>query len=323
MHPYDLFIVAPNSAIDSYYDLADLKIGQVNKARRSFHTAGGKGFNAARALQRLGGRAFCTGIVAGKAGDFIINELDHEKIAHDLVWGEGESRRCNTIYFPGPNDTTVILESGTRTSEFETIEAFNRCILSHTDEAPYIALVGSLPEGFPPDFYAEAIRQLKAKNSRVCVDSSGEPLRSAMESGPWMVKVNREEFQAVFFSSETNVHWLKIQEIYYRLHERGVEILVITDGNQGAYLLAPDGDAIHVLTPVQKIVSSAGSGDTFLAALLLALGRGSSLEEAACYASAAAAANLLELGCGFFQPDKVNELLSVTRLEHISPGVEL
>ncbi len=316
MHPYDLFIVAPNSAINSYYDLSSFQIGQVNKATCAFHTAGGKGFNAARALQNLGGRAICTGIVAGKSGEFINKELDREGIAHDLIWGEGESRRCNTFRIPGTADTTVILEIGAQT-RFETITAFLDRILSHASDAPFTALVGSLPPGFPIEFYASVIKQLKSIQVRVCLDSSGDPLRKAMEAGPWMIKVNREEFQAVFFPDSKQVTWTAIQQRYRQLYELGVEILVITDGRNGAYLLSPEIDGIHVQTPVQTIISSAGSGDTFLAAFLLAIGHDKGCEDAAKYASAAAAANLFELGCGVFQPEKVNEMLAITRLDHI------
>ena len=97
-----------------------------------------------------------------------------------------------------------------------------------------------------------------------------------------------------------------MQHIYGEMSAKRIQILVITDGKNGAYIFLPDGDVIHVITPVEKIVSSAGSGDTFLAALLLALGRGEGLEKAVGFASAAAAANLLELGCGFFDPEKVH-----------------
>ncbi len=128
MYPYDLFIAAPNSAIDSYYELASLEIGKVNKALRAFHTAGGKGFNAARALQNLGGLALCAGIVAGNAGQFILAELDREGIAHDLVCGAGESRRCNTVHVARQEDTTVVLENGDQ-ADPQTIRAFAQRIL--------------------------------------------------------------------------------------------------------------------------------------------------------------------------------------------------
>ncbi|MEA4906020.1 MAG: hexose kinase [Anaerolineaceae bacterium] len=315
MPSYDLLVAAPNSAIDSYYDLASFQLGQVNKARHAFHTAGGKGFNAARAMKNLGGRAMCTGVVAGSAGTFITQELDREGIAHDLVWSDGETRRCNTIHFPGQADTTIILENGSHVNE-ETVTVFSQRILHHCTTAPFTALVGSLPVGFPPAFYAHTIRQLKALGARVCLDSSGLPLQLAAEAGPWMIKVNREEFTTVFQDGAAPDNFLSDRHIFQRLHEAGLEYLVITSGKDGAYLYTRDA-AIHVQTPVQQMVSSAGSGDTFLSGLLLELGRGHSLKAAAGLASAAAAANLLELGCGIFQRPMVDDLLEKTHIQFL------
>lgn len=316
MFSYDLLLAAPNSAIDSYYELDKFQLEKVNKAVYSFHTAGGKGFNAARALNRLGGKALSIGIVAGKTGEFIEEDLKNEGILHDLVWGEGESRRCVTIRFPDSLDTTVILENGSLVGN-NVIENFRTNIISHAHEAPFTALVGSLPEGFPVDFYKEIIFELKRKDVRVCIDCSGKTLQKAVEASPWMIKINLEEFQSAFFENSDKVLWQDVQNTYLDLYARGVEILIITDGQKGAYVLSPNQDLIHVSTEVKNVVSSAGSGDTFLAAFLLEFERENSIKKAAIYASAASAANLLELGCGFFQLDVVDKLLATTRIDDI------
>lgn len=314
MYHYDLFLAAPNSAIDSYYDLPSFRIGEVNKAIRAFHTAGGKGFNAARALKNLGGRPFCTGIVAGSSGQFIAAELDREGIAHDLVWCEGETRRCNTIYFPGQADTTVILENGFNIGE-EIASIFTQRILDNFHTAPFTALAGSLPMGFPPGFYGDTIARLKAHNTRVCIDSSGEPLRLAAQSGPWMIKVNRKEFDSVFLNGEATNDWANaVQKVYQELCKLGLEILVITAGEDGAYVFS-GASMNYVHTPIQRVESSAGSGDTFLSALLFGLVRGEPLDQAAALASAAAAANVLQLGCGFFERETVDALLKSTQIK--------
>jgi 6-phosphofructokinase 2 len=70
-----------------------------------------------------------------------------------------------------------------------------------------------------------------------------------------------------------------------------------------------------VTTRVDAWQSTAGAGDTFLAALLLALVRGQSLRDAACYASAAAVANLQQVGCGFFDVADVDRFLTLTEIE--------
>jgi 1-phosphofructokinase family hexose kinase len=311
---YDLVIAAPNSAVDSYYVLERLEVGAVNKAKRAFHTAGGKGINSARALRRLGGRPLCLGIVAGNAGRFIVDQMESEGIAHDLIWGQGESRHCNTVQIAEIQDTTGILEPGPRVSQ-ETVGALAQRILAHHADAPFVVLAGSLLPGFPSSFYGDVTRQLKELGARVCIDCSGPALRDAAECGPAMVKVNRSEFQSVFLGEHSPFSWSEAGRVYGELCARGVEILVITDGRNGSYVFSPDRELIHVHTPVETIVSSAGSGDAYLSAILLALGRGQALERAAAFASAAAAANLSELGCGFFDPARVDELLPITTVE--------
>jgi 6-phosphofructokinase 2 len=77
-------------------------------------------------------------------------------------------------------------------------------------------------------------------------------------------------------------------------------------------VLAADHKPFQVKTLVDSWESTAGAGDTFMAGLLLALSRGETLEDAAMYASAAAAANLQQVGCGFFDTSDVARFLKVT-----------
>src|SRR5262245_24896463 len=90
--PCDVVIVAPNAAVDVYSHLDSLAVGEVNRLSTSCPTAGGKGNNFARALSRIGGRPLVTGVVAGQRGRFIREQLAQEKIAHDFIEIEGESR---------------------------------------------------------------------------------------------------------------------------------------------------------------------------------------------------------------------------------------
>ena len=46
---YDIVIGSPSLAVDSYYVVSHLKLGDVNRAEQTLHTAGGKGINMARA----------------------------------------------------------------------------------------------------------------------------------------------------------------------------------------------------------------------------------------------------------------------------------
>jgi tagatose 6-phosphate kinase len=320
MAAYDVVMAAPNSAVDSYYIVDRLALGEVHKARTAFHTAGGKGLNAARALRNLGGRPLCVGIVAGHAGRFIAGELDREDMAYDLVWAEGETRRCSTVYVPGSPDTTVMLENGQHFAS-ETCTALADRILAHALDAPYVALVGSLPSGFAEDFYSGLIHRLRAAGARVCIDCAGQSLRLAAAAGPSVIKVNRSEFAGAFLPDDGVFLPVTAGRVYAGLHARGLELLVVTDGPAGSYVFSGEpgqGAILHACTPAQNIasvVSTAGSGDAYLAGLLLLLGRGEPLAEAVRFASAASAANLLEIGCGVLDLRQVETLLPATVLE--------
>ena len=311
--PYDVLIVSPNSAVDSYYIFSDLRLGAVNRALRVIHTAGGKGNNMARALASLGGRAMSLGVVGGYAGQFIAGELDREGIAHDLVWVDVETRHCNTLLVEGCQETTVVLEPGLPAADGVPGELAAR-VLRHAQEAPFLALMGSLPASFPADYYAKLIHQLEDIPVQVCVDCSGEALRLAAEAGPALVKVNRAELCEAFGLEPATADWPDFQAVAARLP---VELLIVTDGPRGAYVFPKGGPALHALTPVQTWVSTAGAGDTFLAGLLLAQGSGKNLSEAIRFASAAASANLQQVVCGFLLPKDVERFLGATSVTQL------
>jgi 1-phosphofructokinase family hexose kinase len=312
-HEFDIVIASPNTAVDSYYPLPQLEIGTVNRSEQVLHTAGGKGNNMARAAARLGGRVLSLGIVGGTSGQLIVGDLEKEGIAFDMVWTSHETRRCVTVPALNLRQTTVVLESGGPTGE-EARHHFADKIRAHAGCAPFLTLNGSLPPDFPDDFYATVIRDLAESGIRVCLDTAGEPLRLGAEAGPAIIKINREEFASAFTSSRD---WPSAAGVFDRLHEQGLELLIITDGPRGAYVFAPEIAPFRVLTPVETWISTAGAGDTFMAALLLALERDETVEQAARFASAAAVASLQQVVCGALRLDDVHHYLELTTLEPI------
>jgi len=315
-HDFDIVIASPNSAVDSYYPLQQLEVGTVNRSEHVLHMAGGKGNNMARAAARLGARVLSLGIIGGTSGQLIVRDLEKEGIVYDMVWTPQETRRCVTVPALSLRQTTVILESG-EPAGAEALHQFADKIRAHAGCAPFLTLNGSLPPDFPSDFYANVIRDLANHNVRVCLDTAGEPLRLGAEAGPSIIKINRQEFESVF----VRLHdWRSAAPVFNSYHQRGLELLIITDGPRGAYGFAPGIAPFRVLTPAETWSSTAGAGDTFMAALLLALGRGDAVEQAARFASAAAVASIQQVVCGALTMDAVHTYLERTTLESIPDG---
>jgi tagatose 6-phosphate kinase len=308
--PYDVLVVGPNAAVDTYYTLDAVGLGQVNRINSVRDTAGGKANNLARALMRLGGHPLVIGIAAGRRGAFILDQLTREGLAHDYVIVEGNSRLNTTLLATASRETTVLLEPGQPVT-LEALEAMAAKVGRWAPGVGCVVLTGSLPPGGPPDLYARLTRLATAAQALVAVDASGEVLRQAAQAGPGLVKVNLEEFESAFPGQAND--WARLQHQYQALADCGLQTLCLTAGAHGAVLLN-NQDQFWVHTHVPEWVSAVGAGDTFLAGLLFALRRGDSLREAACLASAAAAANLQVLGCGFIEADTVSHYLTRTRI---------
>src|SRR5262249_42832417 len=84
--------VTLNAALDRTLTVPNLQRGQRHRASQGLMLAGGKGINIARALKLLGVPVVATGLVGGRTGLRIVEELTGEAILNDFVRIGDESR---------------------------------------------------------------------------------------------------------------------------------------------------------------------------------------------------------------------------------------
>jgi len=306
---HDLLAVGANPAIDRYYCLDDLRLGEINRVRSVRAAPGGKANNLARAYRRFGGSPLTTGIAAGETGRSILDGLTSEGIDHAYILADGESRQTVTIV--GNGTTTVLLEPGPLVSE-TTIACLEAKVAALASIVPATVVSGSLPPGAPADTVARLVAAVRrSPDGLVAVDTSGEALRLAALSGPHVIKVNCDEYGCAFGWPATNL--TAVQAHFDSLAARGLETLCLTDGPRGALFLSAD-EAFAVRTEADDPIATAGAGDAFFAGLLFALRRGYRLRDAARFASAAAAAALRRIGAGFIELSDVEIAMRHTRL---------
>ena len=93
---------------------------------------------------------------------------------------------------------------------------------------------------------------------------------------------------------ETDMHLLEIGRV---LQERWqTELLAITLGAHGMYLLAKDSEPVIIPTRAREVFDVSGAGDTVIATAVLALAGGATYEEAASLANIAAGIVVAKLG---------------------------
>jgi 6-phosphofructokinase 2 len=266
---------------------------------------GGGGINVARAIRKLGGEAVAVYASGGAIGALLESLLTDEGLSHQSVRTEGLTRENFTVLETDREREFRFLVPGPSLQADE----WQGCLDAVEKLSPppeYLVASGSLPPGVPDDFYGRVARLARKRGSRFVLDTSGEPLRAALEETVYLVKPNRRELQQLtgreLGNSEEQV------EACRELIGRGnVEVVALTLGAEGA-LLAAAGGFHRAQPPKVQVRSSVGAGDSFLGALVLGLVRRMPLEEAFCFGVAAGTAALLTPGTELCRREDAEEL---------------
>ena len=111
-HRERLIFVAANPSIDRLYELDRVTVGAIHRPISMVAVAGGKGLNAARAASTLGGSVTAVGIVAGRAGDWIVERLVELGIDARMTRSTGETRTCVSVLDRSTGELTEIYGVG-------------------------------------------------------------------------------------------------------------------------------------------------------------------------------------------------------------------
>lgn len=309
-----LLVVATNPSVDRTLDLPRLVPGQVHRALSVRLGAGGKGLNVARAARTLGVPCLATGFLAGHTGRLVADLARAEGLEADWhLLGSGETRNCHLINHPG-GDATVINEPGSAVPEAEWA-AFEAHLDRLAADARAVALAGSLPPALDAEVYAALCRRLARRVGRVYVDSSTQHLGAVVgHPAGLVIKVNRAELAGAV-GRPLDEPGRMVAECR-ALVGAGAEAVVVTLGAAGALGANRDG-AWRVAGPEVRLVSSVGSGDSFLAGMAAAALAGRPFPETLAWGAACGAANAsTELPASFTRQD-AERLLALCRVEPV------
>jgi 1-phosphofructokinase family hexose kinase len=302
--------VTMNAALDRVLTVPNFQRGQRHRASEKLTLAGGKGIIVARALKRLGVPVVATGLVGGRNGRRILEELSEEAVLNDLVRIEDESRTSTAVIDPTSGEYTEIIEWGPLVHPDE-LETLRDKIDYLSRGAEMVVFAGSLPRGVDESFYAEMVRELNRHGVSTVLDTEGEPLRLGVEAEPELVTPNQLEAESLVgqeFSDEEDFSLAldTIVEMGARnvivKHDRGVFAHLRREKERGKPL------RFRVGSPPVDVVSPVGAGSVLLAAFIAARLERVAPEEALRRAVAAGTASTLMVGSGEF------ELRDATRL---------
>lgn len=279
-----------NPALDIATDVERVEPEYKLRCEAATLDPGGGGINVARVIHRLGGEALPIVALGGPIGQVLRSLLHANGIAAETVDIAGDTRLDFTVDERATRQQYRFVLQGPRLEASEwrrCLEALQR----HLEVDALVVASGSLPPGVPEDFYAMLARIVRAAGARCVLDTSGVPLRAALDEGVYLVKPNRRELEQLVG------HELRepaAQEAAIRaLIARGAsEIVALTLGAQGA-VMGSGRTMMRAAPPPVAARSAVGAGDSFVGALVLALAQHAALEQVFRRAMAAGAAALL------------------------------
>jgi len=302
----NILTITMNPALDVSTAVDEVRHTSKLRCEPMHRRAGGGGVNVARELHRLGADVLAFYTAGHSTGRMMWSLLQQEGVACHPHAISGSPRESFTILerstgheyrfvLPGPEITTQEWESALQ-------EIGQLC-----QPQSLVVASGSLPPGVPLDFFARVAQVVQAAHGCLVVDTSGEPLRAAMEQGVFMLKPSLHELRDV--TGKPLARLFEVRDAAQDLVAKGrAQIVVVSMGEMGALLACKEG--CWYAPPLHVTVHSAvGAGDSFVAGMVWALAEHESPVQAFAKGVACATATLQSLGSGLGDTAQVLELL--------------
>lgn len=265
---------------------------------------GGGGINVARVVAELGGEAMALALAGGETGTIFERLLLNAGVDCRIVPASGRTRISHTIYERHTGLEYRFVPAGPELLPAE-IEAL--LALVGSIECGYFVASGSLPAGAPTDLLVRIGRLVTDRGARFVLDSSGPGLTATLGRVPvHLVKPSLSELEAYVGRSLSDPR-AQDDAARHLVATHAADIVAVTLGAQGALLATSDGVSRRV-APKVETRSTVGAGDSFLAAMTLALSRGEGTDAAFCAGMAAGAAAAMTPGTRLSRREDVERL---------------
>lgn len=300
-----ILTVTLNAAIDKRYVVEEVRTGEVNRVKECVYTPGGKGLNVSKPAAIYGAEVTATGFVGGHAGHYIEDALEPFGIKSAFYHMEAESRSCINIWDEKNQLQTEFLEPGFTVTEAD-FERFLEHFRGLAADADVVTISGSVPKGLDGTAYQRMVKLVREAGKPVILDTSGKLLEQGIKAAPTMIKPNLDEIRMLTGKDCTDPE--EIIEAAKVLHGRGIRIVTVSLGGDGAVVVSDEG-AYRARVPRIHAVNTVGCGDSMTAGFALGLSEGLCVKETLRKASAVSAAAAMREETGFFVKEDMERLL--------------
>ena len=257
-----IYTVTFNPALDYIVRVAQLNIGEVNRAAYGEIMAGGKGVNVSLVLKNLGHESTALGFAAGFTGEKLVQDLKDKGCRTDFIFLDQGMTRIN-VKIKGQEETEINGE-GPEITPVAVRTLMMR--LERLREGDILVLSGSVPKTLPEDMYEKVIVRQQGKKVKVVVDATKNLLKETLEYHPFLVKPNHHELGELFGVTISNPE----EALSYaeKLQQMGAVNVLVSMAGDGAVLLDEYGNRHMSPAPEGRLINSVGAGDSMVAGFL-------------------------------------------------------
>lgn len=293
-----------NPAVDKTIEISNFTLNRVNRVTSARLDAGGKGINVSKGIHGLGEKSKALGILAGRSGQFIKDQLDQLSIENQFLFIEGETRTNIKIVDRQVGTNTDINEQGPDIS-VEDLKRMEEMTLNNLKEDDILVLSGSVPGNVGSDIYRSLADRAGEMGAKVILDADGALLKEGLKAGPYLVKPNIHELERLYNKriESTEEAIVLARDIF----QYGVKRIVISLGEEGAVFMTPE-QIFRVQGMKVPVISTVGAGDAMVAALAVSIEKNYSMDQTIRLASAASAASVMTAGTEAGRPEVIAEL---------------
>ena len=265
--------------------------------------AGGRGINAARVLTSFGTVAIAV-ITSGREGGRKLEaQLKSDGFQTEIVKIRNNIRTNLTIS-DRQGLSVKLNELGPALSEYE-LKRVSRAVEKLLPNTSWLMLCGSVPPGVDAHFYTKLIKVAAKHGVETLLDTDGDALLHGIEAEPTIVTPNQSEAERLLNRALiTRSHSI---EAVQHIKTMGAKCAVLSLGSRGVVAATTKG-ILEVVPPRVEALCPIGAGDALGAAIVWALNRGDSIEEALRWGVAAGTASAKLPGISLASLEQTKEI---------------